>query len=341
MAEPVTALIYGTILLVLAALIIWPDKGLMARWRRFRRSSRRELIEDALKHLYHCEYRNQRATTESLAGALSVSGDTAVQLIHRLQHLGLVAYEGEGVVLSDEGRSYALRIIRVHRLWERYLADETGVAETAWHQEAERQEHYLSEPQVDALSAQMGNPRFDPHGDPIPTAAGELPRPKGVALTALRSGELAEVIHVEDEPDIIYAQIVAIGLHPGTRIRVLAVTNESIHFEADGIENVLAPVAAANITVVRMAPGSVPEGPFDSLASLKPGEAGTVLGISRSCRGMQRRRLMDLGVVPGTTIMAEMVSASGDPTAYRVRGASVALRSQQARMVQIRRKQEG
>ena len=62
------------------------------------------------------------------------------------------------------------------------------------------------------------------------------------------------------------------------------------------------------------------------MSSLKTGEKGKVLGISKALRGQQRRRLMDLGVVPGTEIIAELKSASGDPTAYRIKGASIALR---------------
>jgi DtxR family Mn-dependent transcriptional regulator len=338
MANPVVALLYGLLLIALVALVVWPDKGLLARWRKMSRSSRRELIEDALKHLYDFEYRKRLATNQSLSGALSISGNRTVQLLHRLQHLGLVMYEGENIALTDEGRSYALRVIRVHRLWERYLADETGVAETDWHQQAERQEHVLTPPEAEALSVQMGDPRFDPHGDPIPTAAGELPRPKGKPLTSLSPGDVAEIVHVEDEPDIIYAQIVALGLSPGTRIRLLGLTTDSVRLEVEGAEHVLAPIVAANVTVVHLAPGLAPKGPAESLASLQPGEEGVVLGISRSCRAMQRRRLMDLGVVPGTRILAEMRSASGDPTAYRIRGATVALRRQQASMIHIERK---
>jgi DtxR family Mn-dependent transcriptional regulator len=72
------------------------------------------------------------------------------------------------------------------------------------------------------------------------------------------------------------------------------------------------------------------KGKFKSLSSLSVGEKGTVLGISKRCRGQQRRRLMDLGVVPGTEIEAEMKSIGGDPVAYRIRGASIALRKNQA-----------
>ena len=70
-----------------------------------------------------------------------------------------------------------------------------------------------------------------------------------------------------------------------------------------------------------------------TLADLQPGQAGIVAELH--CTGLERRRLMDLGVVPGTQILAEMHSPLGDPVAYRVRGALVALRAQQARLITI------
>jgi DtxR family Mn-dependent transcriptional regulator len=99
-------------------------------------------------------------------------------------------------------------------------------------------------------------------------------------------------------------------------------------------------LVASNITVQSVISPSPMEGPFESLDSLEPGEKARVIGIARSCRGMQRRRLMDLGIVPGTEVSVDMRSATGDPTAYRVRGASIALRRQQARNIHIQRQKE-
>jgi DtxR family Mn-dependent transcriptional regulator len=80
--------------------------------------------------------------------------------------------------------------------------------------------------------------------------------------------------------------------------------------------------------------------PDERLSSLMPGEAGEVAGISRACHGPERRRLMDLGILPGTPIEAEMSSPSGDPTAYRVRGALIALRREQADLIHVTQPRE-
>lgn len=338
--DPVTSLAAFLGLVALATAILWPEQGLLARWRDARRLSERERVEDALKHLHDSEYRGHPASLESLAGALGLSTSEAAGLLAGIEARGLVRRDTAGLHLTREGRDYALHVIRVHRLWERHLAEETGVREVDWHEEAERREHTMSAEEADALAARMGHPRYDPHGDPIPTASGELPPWKGEPLPSLAVGEFGTIVHVEDEPREIYAQLVAEGLHPGMRVQMLETSPERIAFWADGNEHVLAPVVAANLSYVPLAREAVAEGTFETLASLHPGETGRVLQLAPSCRGLQRRRLLDLGLLPGTDVAAEMSSAAGDPTAYRIRGSLIALREDQAKLVQITRQAE-
>ncbi len=308
---------------------------------RLRYNNRRVQIEDALKHLYHSEFRKQPCTLESLAGALSISIDNVAKLMANLESHDLVISREKSFHLTAEGRSYALRIIRVHRLWERYLADQTGLSEIDWHTEAEKKEHKMSMEEANSLAAQIGNPRYDPHGDPIPTASGELPPSKGRPLTDLNEGEIAGIVHIEDEPPTIYAQLIAQGLHPGMQVQMLESSNERIVFSADGDEKVLAPVFAANITVIPLTEEEQMDYSYETLATLNRDEKGTVVGISKACRGQQRRRLMDLGITPGTEISMEMKGAGGDPIAYQIRGATIALRKNQAELIYIRKDKEG
>ncbi|MCG8606639.1 DtxR family transcriptional regulator, partial [bacterium] len=308
--------IIGLILLFsLMAFAFWPKSGMLWKWQRGMRSTIRVLIEDALKHLYHQEYEGLKSTLQRIAGSLAISANQAAKLMARLEALGLVKAQAQGFDLTAEGRAYALRMIRIHRLWERYLADETGLSETEWHRKAERLEHNMSTKETEALAASAGYPTYDPHGDPIPTATGKLPPQKGQALTDLEVNAFGRIIHLEDEPSAIYAQLVAEGLHPGMQIRVLEKSPQRIFFVADGEEVVLAPVVAANVTVEPLPKEDLDEGPYETLQSLNVGEKGEVIGISRVCRGQQRRRIMDLGVIPGTIITADMRSAAGDPTA--------------------------
>jgi DtxR family Mn-dependent transcriptional regulator len=247
---------------------------------------------------------------------------------------------GDGrILLTDEGARYAVDVIRAHRLWERYLADETGVDPLEWHVRAEEQEHALTREQADALAQRLGNPRYDPHGDPIPTAEGALPAEEAGSLSALEAGERAVVTHVEDEPLAVYAQLVALGVCPGMELRVVEKSDERIVCEADGKRIVLAPLVAGNVTVRGLEGAAAADG-GERLASLEPGETAEVTRISPLCRGLERRRLMDLGLVPGTRIRFERPGLTGGLKAYRVRGAVIALREEQARMIGVTRARE-
>ncbi len=333
MVDPLTALLTGTGLILILLIIFIPQKGIISRLRRNKSNEKKILIEDALKHLYSCEYNNVNCSIDSIAGRLSIASDDAAKLLANLEQHDLIKSRDEDIVLTPDGRAYALRIIRVHRLWEQYLADETSVGEKYWHFAAEEIEHKMSPAQADALAAQIGNPVFDPHGDPIPTSKGDIPSKQGISLNSLMPDEYAHIIHIEDEPDAIYSQLVAEGLHIGMHVRMIESTKERIRFLANGEEVVLAPLFAKNINVAITKGEPKVEGKFKTLSSLPIGEKGKVIGISTRCRGQQRRRLMDLGVVPGTEIEVEMKSVGGDPIAYRIRGATIALRKKQAERI--------
>lgn len=335
--HPLAALVVGLVLLAAAALVFWPHGGLLDRWRAARRVTSRVRSEDALKHAYDCEYRGLTCSLESIAGSLDLPLEMAADIVARLEQRNLLRSTAGALTLTVEGRSYALRVIRVHRLWEHHLADESGLQETEWHDDAERREHILTAEEADALAARLGNPAFDPHGDPIPSSTGAVPQRTGVPLTDLPAGRLGRVIHVEDEPKTVYAQLVALGVHPGTQVRVIESRPDRVRFTADEEEAVLAPLLARNITVQQIANEERIPGPYRTLAGVAAGEPAVVVGIARSCRGQQRRRLMDLGVVPGTTVVPEMVSMGGDPVAYRVRGSLIALRRNQAQQIYVSR----
>lgn len=335
MTDPARNLIIFAVLVAALTVLFWPRRGLVALVAGHFRLTDRVRMEDALKHLYKAWSSGRVGSIESLAGALGVSRSRAIRLVAKLESSGLMQTTDRGLLLSEDGRAYALRIVRSHRLWERFLADRTGLTPTEWHEEAERQEHTLSPEQAEDLSARMGHPRYDPHGDPIPTDRLELPPAAGVALTALVPGQAGRIVHLEDEPPEIYQHLVDLGLAPNMEILVLNTGLDRITFRGEGREHDLEPIEAANITVVPLVVhhAAVVDTVQQALAQAEPGQSVTVLGISPVCQGRQRRRLLDLGVVPGTIINAEFRSATGDPVAYRIRGAMIALRRQQAEWI--------
>ena len=335
--SPTLALGAGLVGVLLFAVLLWPHHGLLARGSRFRRANARVLAEDALKHFCKCEMERRGPTLASIAGALQVTLNHTTDVVEYLQSRKLVVSREGELELTAEGRRYGMDIIRAHRLWERHLADQTGLAEAEWHGAAERKEHGITREQADALAASLGHPTHDPHGDPIPTAEGEIVPAGGRSLAAMKSGQTVRITHIEDEPEAVYAQLVADGLYIGQMIRVAEVTPDRVSFWAEGEEHRLAPVIAANVTVAPVketVAAAMPAGP--GLHTLSPGKEATVQAISPLCRGPERRRFLDLGILPGARVRAEMRSPGGDPTAYRIRDSLIALRQEQARMILLK-----
>ncbi|MBM3777073.1 MAG: metal-dependent transcriptional regulator [Acidimicrobiia bacterium] len=337
MTDPLLALAVFAVLAAGLALLLWPRRGVVARVSQLLRLDERVRLEDALKHVFTCQRNGDTCSLESLAGRLEVSTARAAALLSRLTDLGLVRPGAGGPVLTGEGSQTALRLVRTHRLWERYLADRTGVPAGEWHDRAEQMEHVLSDAQTDALASKLGHPRWDPHGDPIPTSSGDIPPPRGASLLAAPAGGTVEVVHLEDEPREIYDALVREGLALGSRLSQVDVTDRAVGFRLAGRERAISQVLARNVTVRRLSDSEADASARPTLLDVRLGETARVEGIAATCHGSQRRRLLDLGVVKGTEISAELQSASGDPVAYRIRGALIALRREQAAAIYVER----
>lgn len=308
----------------------WP----IAWWPRLRDTRRRVLAEDALKHIHHGEWGDEPATVDSLSGHLRLSRQRTLALITQMETQGWLQTPRDDLRLTPAGKKLALQVIRAHRLWERYLVDEARMRLVDVHAEAERREHDHLPEELDAIDAAMGYPSTDPHGDPIPTADGDLPRVSATPVTDWPLEKPARILHLEDEPEAVFAQIDALGFRLGQTIRVLEADSKRI-VVSDGEEtHVLAPAVAANI-FVGPPPAIAKRRKALPLTTLRQGQRATIDRLDDALQGFTRRRLLDLGLTPGTTITAEMCSLARDPVAYRVRGTLIALRKEQASHVLV------
>jgi len=298
----------------------------MKKYRKGDSKGDRIIVEDALKHLYDFESKKIDATQDSVAGNLQIKRGYSASLIERLLQLNLITKVHEKISLTEKGRNYALKVIRIHRLYERYLAEKTSVHENDWHKEAEKREHDFDDEDIHKLAASLGNPFLDPHGDPIPDASGKMLIKEGIVLSEAVVGKVYEITHIEDEPKETYAQIIAQKLFHGAKLKILEKDDLRISFESDNNESILAPVLASNITVMAREDEAGEFGVNRLLSCLNQGESSRIKEISKAIRGLQRRRLLDFGFVPGTEIKANLVGLGGDPVAYEVRGTVVALR---------------
>jgi len=200
-----------------------------------------------------------------------------------------------------------------------------------WHEKADIEEHGLDREATDFLADRLGNTRFDPHGDPIPTREGILPSAKRVSLAEWDVSKPAVIDHIEDEPVSMYRKIVHLGLHAGmvlSRMKFLPDGGVGVLIEGKTLE--ISPELLGLIHVGEVLDEEVePEG-IRRLSDLKIGEEGEVYGLSTSCYGPERRRLLDLGVVPGTKIRCEFKSPFGSPRSYLIRGTLFGFRDEQA-----------
>ncbi|MBA4378197.1 MAG: hypothetical protein C0395_06000 [Gemmatimonas sp.] len=137
-----------------------------------------ESAENYLKTIWDLEADQGRATTSGIARRLAVAPASATGMIKRLSGLGLVDHTPyRGVVLTEDGRHTALRVVRRHRLIESFLVRIMDVPRERVHDEAERWEHVLSEDMEDRIDELLGHPECDPHGSPIPARNPATPRP--------------------------------------------------------------------------------------------------------------------------------------------------------------------
>ena len=140
------------------------------------------------------------ASTKGVAERLSVSAASVSNMFARLQEMGLVEHERyRGATLTERGRSEALRLVRRHRLIETFLLEHLGYDWQEVHGEAERLEHAVSDAFTDRLSAFLGHPDHDPHGDPIPSAEGILEADNSFPLSQAVTGRRLRISKVRDE----------------------------------------------------------------------------------------------------------------------------------------------
>ena len=178
-------------------------------------------VEDYLKVIYHLSSQGGFAATSDIAGALEVAPPSVSGMVKRLSETGLIEHVPyRGVQLTNQGRRAALRMIRRHRILEVYLTQQLGYDWDNVHEEAERLEHAVSDELIERMEGALGNPRYDPHGAPIPTAAGEIEEAELIALADAPVGAALELRQVDDGDPARLRYLADLGLTPGTRMTV-------------------------------------------------------------------------------------------------------------------------
>jgi DtxR family Mn-dependent transcriptional regulator len=170
-----------------------------------RSDSHTPAVEDYIKHIWKLVTTDRRATTKAIAERMELGRGTVTEMLQHLATRGLVQYEPyRGVELTEAGTRLALRIVRRHRLIELFLVRTLGLGWEEVHRDAEKLEHVVSDELIERMDAFLGHPDVDPHGAPIPSAAGEVAKQDFSELAGLAAGESGVVRRVSDhEPQFL------------------------------------------------------------------------------------------------------------------------------------------
>lgn len=181
-----------------------------------------ESMQDYLKTIFSLRLNSDRVTTNAIAASLDVAAASVTGMVKKLAGMKLVEYERyQGVRLTPAGERIALEVIRHHRLIELYLTEAMGYSWDQVHAEAERMEHAISEEFEERMAQLLGDPKFDPHGNPIPTKDGCIAACSRRRLSEVAGGETAQIERIEDEDPALLRRVAALGLTPGALLTVI------------------------------------------------------------------------------------------------------------------------
>jgi DtxR family Mn-dependent transcriptional regulator len=181
-----------------------------------------DAVEDYVKAIYSLERRTAApVSTSALAERLDVSPGSASAMVKKLAGMKLVRHMPyRGFVLTPLGRRLALEVLRHHRLLELYLAEAFEMPWDQVHEEAEALEHVLSEELEELIARKLGDPKVDPHGDPIPNRDGSIDELETVALSELGTGDRGEFVRISDSDPAMLRYLSSRDIKPGQTIEV-------------------------------------------------------------------------------------------------------------------------
>ena len=213
-------------------------------------------VENYLKAIFQiCQAHGGLATTGEVAEQLGVSPGTVTSMLKTLAEAGLASYTPyEGVRLTPTGQGLALRVVRRHRLIELFLVRTLALTWDEVHAEAEHMEHAVSDLLIDRIDTFLGHPKADPHGDPIPSAEGQLEMPQGRNLAECSVGDKFCLARVLDQSPEFLRYLTEAGLPLGTRGRVVANRTEAgtVTIAVDRRETTLGLAAAEKLLVTAL-----------------------------------------------------------------------------------------
>ena len=179
--------------------------------------------ENYLKAIYHLEQKIQgEVSTNAIAERMETKPSSVTDMVQKLAEKEVLSYKKyKGTLLTPNGRRIAANVIRKHRLWEVFLVDKLNFHWDEVHEIAEQLEHVHSEELVTRLDKYLGNPDFDPHGDPIPDKDGNIKRTEKKLLSELLKNQRGVCVGVKESSSDFLQYLDKKNISIGTKITVL------------------------------------------------------------------------------------------------------------------------
>jgi DtxR family Mn-dependent transcriptional regulator len=178
--------------------------------------------ENYLKCIYKiCEKNVEGASTNAIAEGLYTKAATVTDMLKKLASQKLINYQKyQAVKLTPKGKKMALSIVRNHRLWEVFLYEKLKFSWNEVHDIAEQLEHIKSNELIDRLDNFLGKPKFDPHGDPIPSKTGKIEHHKTIPLNDAKFDEKYVIAGVSEHSDNFLAYLNETNLILGQKLMI-------------------------------------------------------------------------------------------------------------------------
>tara|TARA_R110000868_G_scaffold8710_4_gene44667 strand:+ start:705 stop:1364 length:660 start_codon:yes stop_codon:yes gene_type:complete len=210
--------------------------------------------ENYLKAIYHLSLnRNGKGLgTNELAGLLNIAPATVSSMLKKLRKKKLISHEKYGEIsLNSTGEDIAISVIRKHRLWETFLYRKMDFTWDEIHEVAEQLEHIQSKKLIDQLDKLLDYPEYDPHGDPIPSANGNIVETYKQTLASAELNKQYKIVAVKDNSPAFlkYATEIGIAIKIGILVKTKYDFDESLEIEIDGIAKTISHKIAENIYI--------------------------------------------------------------------------------------------
>ena len=179
--------------------------------------------ENYLKTLFKLEsLKDKKVNNTALSKALGLNPATVLEMVRKLAERKMVQLQPDkSIQLTEKGKKKALLTIRKHRLWEVFLVQKMNYKWNEVHELAEQLEHIESTDLVDRLADFLGNPSFDPHGDPIPDKKGKIKTNTSIPLTKCEAGKNYKVANLADTSDAFLQYLGKLNILPGTKLKMI------------------------------------------------------------------------------------------------------------------------